>query len=203
MSAVGSLRQRLRIETRKTHDALDQTLELIERPLTLTQYGRLLGRFLGIHLAVEPLLSRNLDPALMEGRSKLSALDHDLQACGFEPNEIQTFPVCDVLPTISNRATALGALYVIEGSTLGGRVIAQSIARNEQIPPHACRYFDIYGAQAGTRWRAVCDALEACDDQAMHIEAVTSAKLVFGSLTLWLDPISWRTDAADGGRDRD
>lgn len=192
MNAAASLRQQLRVRTREAHDVLDRTLDLFERPLTLTQYGRLLGRFRGVHLTIEPLLARQLGPALLKGRSKLPAIEHDLRACGFTLEAIHALPRCDLLPPIDTAAAALAALYVIEGSTLGGRLIARSVGENTSIPRDACRYFDIYGDLTGTRWRAVCDALDQCSDPNEQAQTVAAAIAIFDSLRRWLDAPTWR-----------
>lgn len=192
MTDTVGLRQRLRIETRAAHDVLDETLDLIDRPIALDEYARLLCRLHGVHQAIEPTLAAQLDPALVAGRSKLFAIEHDLHASGsclahHAPSR------CDLMPPITSLGAALGALYVIEGSTLGGRLIARSIQRTLEIPSDACGYFNIYGASTGARWQQVCNALDRLSNPEVDSAAIKTAKQVFNGMTTWLAPSNWRT----------
>jgi heme oxygenase len=48
---------------------------------------------------------------------------------------------------------ALGSLYVMEGSTLGGQVISRILDRSPDLIGRV-RYFDPYGPRTGAMWRA-------------------------------------------------
>ena len=188
MSGSG-LRERLRNETRGAHDALDRALDLLGAPLTLAQYRRLLERFHGFHRALEPALAVRLDAALLRGRGKLPALEHDLVACGMRLQEMTALPVAE-LPPLADRAEAMGAFYVAEGGTLGGRLIGRHLSGNPSIPAEAQRYFNVYGEQTGERWREACAALDASaadPDRTVH-----AASAVFGALLGWLAPAGWK-----------
>jgi heme oxygenase len=192
-AGTASLRDQLRLETRMAHEALDGSLDLTTgRPLDLHQYARLLGRFHGFHQAIESRLAPLLEPALLAGRSKLPALRHDLRSCGIPDHALSQLPTIDALPPITGHAAALSAFYVAEGSTLGGRVIGRHVSSNPEIPSDACRYFNIYGDETGTRWRTVCSALDAASAPATNEQAVTTANAVFSSLQRWLEPSAWR-----------
>ncbi len=187
MSGPG-LRGRLRAETRAAHEALDGTLDLLGSQLDLLQYRRLLGRFHGFHRALEPALAAVLDPVLLEGRGKVAALEHDLRVCGMGPEEMAALPVA-VLPPLGDRGAALGAFYVAEGGTLGGRLIGRHLGENPALPAEAYRYFDVYGGRTGERWRAACAALDAHGDDDRSVDA---ANAVFRALLGWLSPGSWK-----------
>ena len=59
-------------------------------------------------------------------------------------------------------AEALGALYVVEGSTLGGRLIERHLARALGVTPETgARYYHAYGEARGARWPAFRVALDA------------------------------------------
>ena len=193
MTRTASLRDRLRSETRAAHDALDETLDLTGQPLTLAQYIRLLARFYGFHRAIEPLLARLIEPSLWTGRSKLAVLQQDLGRCGMSAAAVRLLPAPDDdLPSITDRATAFGALYVSEGSTLGGRIIDRQLQTNLVIPADARSYFGGYGAQTGAKWQAICEALETSSNPNHHQRTIRSAQLVFASLQRWLAPSQWR-----------
>ena len=188
------LRERLRRETRQAHDSLDASLDLIGPMLRLPQFIRLLGRFHALHRVVEPTLAALLEPSLLAGRGKLAALEHDLRVCGADPIDVVTLAGPN-LPPLINRAAALGALYVIEGSTLGGRVIARHLRQAHVIPTDAFRYLEIYDGHAGEMWRNVCRALDTvCDpDDANH--SVRSAIAMFEMVHTWMDRTHWHDPA--------
>ncbi len=190
MSGPG-LRERLRNETRAAHDALDGALDLLGAPPGLAQYRRLLERFHGFHRAMEPALAGWLDPALLRGRGKLPALEHDLRACGMRLEAMAGLPVA-VLPPLGGRPEAMGAFYVSEGSTLGGRLISRHLRGNPAVPAEAHRYFNVYGEHTGERWREACAALDAPMATEDGDRAVKAAKAVFEVLLGWLAPAGWK-----------
>ena len=128
----------------------------------------------------------------MQGRSKLAALRHDLRLCGHDADPQDGQPHVPDLPALPDRACALGALYVIEGSTLGGRIIARHLRRQANIPVEAFHYLEIYANQSGEMWRAVCEALDASGDSAEAAGIVRTAIAMFEAIRIWLDPVHWR-----------
>lgn len=204
--ALPGLRERLRRDTRQAHDSLDASLGLIGPPLQLKQFVRLLGRFHALHQAMEPALAAILEPSLLMGRGKLAALQHDLRLCGINIIDAVA-PSPPSLPSLNDRATALGALYVIEGSTIGGRVIARHLRQQPGIPPDAFHYFEIYGDHTGEMWHIVCRALDTVTDPDDADRSVQTAVAVFRAVQAWMSPTRWRDPSpilrhADGGRDR-
>ena len=90
-----------------------------------------------------------------------------------------------MLPAPRSAAQALGCLYVIEGSTLGGRELARRL--DHLLPPgsDAGRRFLLgHGPRHGTMWREFCAALEQCGDTPEGRAEMTGAALaafaVFG-----------------------
>jgi heme oxygenase len=80
--------------------------------------------------------------------------------------------VCD-LPSV------LGALYVTEGATLGGAVIAPHL-RSTLAAPVPLAFFEAYADQVGTRWaefRRVTRSTLTDHDEIDR--AVTAARAVF------------------------
>jgi heme oxygenase len=60
---------------------------------------------------------------------------------------------------VANEAWALGCLYTLVGSTLGGKVIHRQL--DYLFPSAAGRSFFAGNASDGERWREFCDRLEA------------------------------------------
>ncbi len=56
-------------------------------------------------------------------------------------------------PAPTGQAEALGMLYVLEGSTLGGRFITGALAARGVIDP-GLAFLDPYRDQTGVRWRS-------------------------------------------------
>ena len=147
-----------------------------------------------------------LEPSLLAGRGKLTALEHDLRLCGAQPADVITSAGPN-LPPLTDRAAALGVLYVIEGSTLGGRLIARHLRQGGVIPADAFHYFEIYGADTGEMWRSVCRALDTIADPDGADRSVRTAIAMFGMVQAWMAPNDWRgppsiRQETDGGRDR-
>jgi heme oxygenase len=69
------------------------------------------------------------------------------------------FLVNPAFPAIETKAEALGALYVIEGSTLGGRKILQAL-RSQGVSTNDLHFLDPYGKDAGVNWRMFLGVLE-------------------------------------------
>lgn len=78
---------------------------------------------------------------------KLQLIEKDLQE--LEINELD-------LPKsfeLQNRAEAFGALYVIEGSMLGGNVIAKTLKKYPDLENKSFNYFGHYGEKLGKSWK--------------------------------------------------
>jgi heme oxygenase (biliverdin-IX-beta and delta-forming) len=71
-----------------------------------------------------------------------------------------------------------GMLYVIEGSTLGGVVLARGLAARAEMRP-ALRYLNGYGAATGERWRRFRAELERQVPAEGLPEAVAAATDMF------------------------
>jgi heme oxygenase len=84
---------------------------------------------------------------------------------------------------------ALGALYALEGSLLGGRVIGRHIAKNLGVTETQGGAFfcGTTADDARTRWRALCAVFQAAPD-AVHASAVAGARAAFGFFLHCVDP---------------
>jgi heme oxygenase (biliverdin-IX-beta and delta-forming) len=181
-----TLHARLRAETRDLHDAVEREFDWAGRIGTRTGYRALLARWWGFHAVWEPRAAFLLEPALHEPRRKLALLRADLRGLGLADAEIDALPVCRSVPSLRTGAEALGALYVLEGSTLGGQVIAR--AADEALglgPEGGCAFFRAYGPRTGAMWRAFRDRLAAVPP-AEHESVLLGARATFSCLREWL-----------------
>jgi len=93
--------------------------------------------------------------------------------------------VCKNLPEINSTATAFGALYVLEGSTLGGKMIAKMLAKPEgpAISAEALHFFSGYQHLTGKMWTAFVEVL----NQQTDTDAIVhSANQTFYHLKHWM-----------------
>jgi heme oxygenase len=98
-------------------------------------------------------------------------------------------------------------LYVIEGATLGGRIITRQLQTQLGLKPESGgAFFDGYGAQTGPYWKAFCTMLtnnadqddghsdNHCGDRSANESRqgtiVAGANRTFEALTHWLFPDS-------------
>lgn len=151
--------QRLREETHENHKRLESRLDLLQRALSLERYRDLLARFYGFYGPIEPLLDglcRERLPALeMEKRRKSPLLEQDLERLGRNRAYIESLPRCAALPALNDTPQALGCLYVLEGSTLGGQIISRHLKELHGLDgDNGAAFFRSYGPHVGAMWRA-------------------------------------------------
>jgi heme oxygenase len=180
---------RLKTETAAAHDRLDARLDLLA---SRDRYAAALTRFWGFYAGAEPLLDRwHAEAGLLDWpeRRKLEALRADLLALGHTPAEIEALPVRRFAgpPGVG---TGLGWLYVLEGATLGGAVIARHLRKQQTVPPTAMRFHTLYGRQLGARWRAFHAALARwVGDDAVRSDVVVAGALsTFAAFEEWCLP---------------
>ena len=147
----------LRAATRQQHAELDQSVA------ALTDVDRYRDFLRGSWAALSPL-ERALGPWLeTTPRGPLIQADlHDL-------NSDVGPAIADHSPPIDSTARAWGARYVIEGSALGGVVLARGV---QQVVGDGApvRYLTVHGAELGARWRAFMAALNAWGQNATATE---------------------------------
>ena len=186
---------RLRAETQPVHRRLETELDLLGPGLTVARYRAVLELFHGYHAALEPRLDawHRTEPGHLDldwpRRRKLGLLRADLAVLGVDARSL---PVCPTVPALRGTAEALGALYVVEGATLGGQVIVRSLRAGGQVPVAATGFFGSYGAEVGRLWRDWRRATEAWVGEAdARADAVVAhAVLTFTTLRGWLAPVS-------------
>jgi heme oxygenase len=147
----------LRAATARHHDALDALLHLqdgCDRP----RYVRLLQGFEAFVRDWEPLMVRALGPSRLPrwaGGRSVALLQADLRALGAAP-----LPWAAPMPCLDTPARALGSLYVLEGSALGGQVLAPALRLRPGVDAATGgAWFHGLGGASGARWRAIRDWL--------------------------------------------
>ncbi len=172
---AASLRWLLRTRLAARHTCLDRAIAACCGADALD-----LGRLLGIHhevlAALIPALERAGADRLFpgwEGRSRLRALAADLAELGLCPchaaNGGLVFP---------SEPEVWGALYALEGSRLGNRVLLRRMAEHQR---RATRFL-AYRLPDDAVWRRFVTRLDALDYRGEACEAVVrGAERVFGA----------------------
>jgi heme oxygenase len=182
--------ERLRDETRHLHRALENALPVMRPDLRWADYRRLLAGFYGFYQPVEHALARvpELELTLPDWpeRRKIEWLAKDLRALGIPRQEITDLPLCVQLPALPGVDEALGCLYVLEGSTLGGQIIGRHLQAKLQIGPHnGASFFGSYGDRVGSMWKIFQAALRT-RAPADHARMINAASQTFESMHRWL-----------------
>ena len=179
---------RLKTETRDSHLRVERDLGVMNPDLNLPEYRTLVSRLYAFHLWWEPLVSLLLnDEAFFGPRRKLGLLKRDLEILGAP---LPGRPARSGL-ALRTAQDALGSLYVLEGSTLGGQLIAQHVeAALGLAHGEGSAYFRSYGKTVAERWREFQARLLAMSSPGADDAMVVAASATFDHLHDWLCPVS-------------
>ncbi|MDO7847337.1 biliverdin-producing heme oxygenase [Hymenobacter sp. M29] len=178
---------RLRAETRPYHDALEAGAfneSLRVGAPTAAGTAQFLERMYGFLQPYEAALRAHegeLGAAWeLPQRYRAHLIPEDLGRSADDPG----LPLCPTMPPLHTVPQLLGALYVMEGSTLGGQVINRQLER-AGIPLR--RYFSGYGERTGPMWKTFGQLLTAAATPATADEIVASAARTFQHLDAWIN----------------
>lgn len=176
---------RLKAETRAEHLALEQALDLMNPKLTFEAYCHCLRMFYGFYAPLESALQASNNGSVLQGRlKKTELLKKDLVFLGQIQPELG---ICQLLPPLETQADVLGCLYVIEGATLGGRLITKHAQNTLDIyPTSGSSFFYGYGDDSAMNWHEMRQLLvSAAFDVNTENAIVINAIATFNSLRSW------------------
>lgn len=160
----------LRLATHTRHEAIERLMPL-DAGFGLAHYLAMLRGFDSFLRAWEPAVESALPPRLrpwFRARARAAAAAQDLQALAAASVQVSV-----ALPRMDGRSAALGSMYVVEGSTLGGELIARHAVSHLGVDQH--RGVTFFGGRAphtGRMWREFCTVLEAeVDDRGAAADA--------------------------------
>ncbi len=181
----------LRTETAENHKTLESLMfvnEIMNNSLSIEQYKKLLTVNYIIHQKLENNLANMLDADIaaaleMNSRLKLSALEKDLNYWGIDSLTLPGLDFELYLPQ-KNTAEVLGALYVLEGATLGGNVIKRHILANPNFKDQdgGLNYYGVYGEELSTKWKKFVSVLNERVEEADYERCINSANQTFNNL---------------------
>lgn len=94
------------------------------------------------------------------------------------------------MPSVATPLQALGALYVMEGSALGGRVIARMLRKSGQLPENVFNFFDGYQENTGLNWQAFILRLNQIAASQTDIDNVcAAANETFAAHARWMKTV--------------
>ncbi|MFA6045239.1 MAG: biliverdin-producing heme oxygenase [Phycisphaerales bacterium] len=186
-----TLSESLKAQSRDWHNlAAGHPFErrLLAGQATRDDYARYLGQLLHVHLALEqPLRGRAsglpvFATVVRPYHFRVSGLLEDLHTLDHRPASHPALPATGLLCERINDLAAqmpvalLGTLYVLEGSTNGGRFIADVVRRSLTLPPGAgTAYLDPHGPAQHERWQGFKSSLDQLDFRPRDREAIIAA----------------------------
>lgn len=180
---------RLKAETKPAHDSLERKLDLLSPDLSLSDYRRIIEKFFGFYSPVEEAMKTSRFAEAYFGRWKTEILKNDLRDLGMNVQEISELPRCLELPPFEQEEHFLGTLYVLEGSTLGGTVLAKHFGPRFHLDHlNGLRFFTVYGAKTAenwNNWRTFSEEYATSRGLDQNI-IVSQADKTFTSLEFWL-----------------
>jgi heme oxygenase len=179
---------RMRAALRPHHDRIEQVLDLTSANVSAERYRRFLERSYGFIAACEGALDAAAAPSSLHiaRRCKTQLLRDDLSALGASAAEIDALPFCRKLPPVSAWPAALGYCYVMEGSTLGGQILARHFRAVAGVDRRSLAFVSGYGAETGAMWKQFLAVLEpALADHRDEVMITAAARSTFALLTEW------------------
>lgn len=182
--------EQLKKVTRENHQQLEKLLViLLKQVATKEDYVRILRLFYSYFGALEDEINVYIGAAELPDyhqRRKTQNIANDIKIMGGTVPGKAKGPD---LPTIENPLQAFGALYVIEGSTLGGKIIHQMMEKKINIRnTEGMSFFKGYGDQTESKWASFKEQLNSqIDNQASSAIIINSANETFLKFKAWIE----------------
>lgn len=188
-TASEPLSKRLKILTHDVHDHLDKSIMMAASFDSLAGYTRFATIQYLFHRDLGPLYQDAALQALLPGlqeRSRLALIAADLADLGVaRPDDVA--PPAFIAGRI-DVPTALGWLYVAEGSNMGAALLRKEAAKLGLSDNHGARHLAPADAGPAAHWRAFTAALDAAklsDEE--DTRAVAGARAAFARVQSYAD----------------
>lgn len=183
------LSEEIKEATKINHQLLEKKLIAIIRSIrNKSDYAQLLVIFYRFFGSLEITINRHLDLSCMPDyphRRKSVALANDLNLLGLAPPQL---PNANELPEINDHFQATGALYVIEGSTLGGRIISKIIQQQLNLADmNGLTFFKGYGDRTYRMWQHFKYSIDQVSNESKKNSIIQSANDTFIQFSKWFD----------------
>ena len=157
--------------------------------MDLRGYRDLLRRLYGFYLPYET--------AAQAAPERSDWLRRDLASLGLPNQAWLAIPLCENVPMLNSAGRRLGAFYVVEGSTLGGRTLALRLDGICGVGvADGRRFFQGRGDGTGDAWSGILNRLnDYDDDETTHAAVVDVALETFACFEQWI--AGWNTVSND------
>ncbi|WP_027379758.1 biliverdin-producing heme oxygenase [Chryseobacterium daeguense] len=171
----------LKQNTAEYHDAAEKLFnseKIFNKTFTLEDYKKIISTNYLMLLHAEDKIFNSLsdnftDKLQLDSRKKLSLIEKDLKSLNLErqnpSHELQ----------FANENEALGAMYVIEGSTLGGNVIARQLSKTEGFDDVTFNFFGCYQENTGPMWKSFKEVLDTEVKEENYEQVLSGAKKLY------------------------
>jgi heme oxygenase len=179
------INEQLKDSTEASHQALEKKMvSIIKKIRTRQDYVNFLKLMYGYYSALERRVQEYVTEMEIGKRRKAERLLEDISY--FESTA--TPDICKELPPINSHAEALGAMYVMEGSTMGGKTIAKMIEGQAGINgPSGFSFFNGYGEETGKMWEEFKIFLNRPFDELEKLDLILTANRTFRTFYNWID----------------
>ena len=179
------LNEQLKESTHPSHQALEKKMvSMIRKIRSRHDYVKFLKLMYGYFSALEKRVQEYVSELEIGKRRKAERLLEDISY--FEATASPD--LCKELPPITSHAEALGAMYVMEGSTMGGETIAHMIERQAGINgPSGFSFFNGYGEDTGRMWEEFKTLLNRPLDELEKLDLILTANRTFITFYKWID----------------
>ena len=187
------LSEKLKENTKINHQVLEGKLLLGMKLIrSKSDYANLLSLFYSFFGGLEIIIEEHLintDLLDYANRRKVRSLANDLV---FLQKIIPAFAGIEYLPKIDDHFQALGALYVLEGSTLGGTAICKMLKGPLNIKGfEGMSFFYGYGEETMPMWKIFKSILDLPIYISKQESIIQSANDTFKHFSLWFDEYSF------------
>ena len=188
MRYENSFHEKIKKQTKPFHDALEKlylTDALVQNSLNLDEYREYLKRLYKVHTTVEPQffnfdwsgLKIDIDDYLRQDMlaSDLKMLGVDTKSPEKNSFEFESFDA------------ALGGLYVLTGSVMGGKILAQRVEQNPNLPD-VNSYFKAFNENTMSLWIELMQAITFyVEENEAEEEVIEGAKKFYSYIYKSLD----------------
>jgi len=184
--------QNLRQQTAVSHKKLEENYlskMILDERVTLIDYQNYLSALYGVTLGCETTVFPHIQDIVtdLEQRYRAQLIAQDLLETGFSQEQIAALPVYRF--TFPSVAGYLGAMYVLEGSALGGRILYKHIHKTLGLTQeNGCAYFWGYGEQTSIMWKSFISSFtQFALGTGQSADIISGAVNTFTIIDHWLD----------------
>ena len=171
----------LKQNTAEFHDAAERLFnseKIFNKTFTLDDYKKIIHTNYLMLLHSEDKIFSNLSDRFSEklqlrDRKKLPLIEKDIASLALT-NQTASHEL-----EFANESEALGAMYVIEGSTLGGNVIAKQLSKTEGFDNITFNFFGCYQENTGPMWKNFKEVLDTEVTEENYDEVLSGAKKLY------------------------